>query len=192
MLALAVVITLTGMLAHAAPAGRTVEFGKPVRLTGTVPRAVAGERVDILALPYGSDEYVHAAAVSTGKGGTWQWTARPRIRTTYRAVWNSVPTSSVVVRVSPDLDLLVGRGGQFTARARCEGSLAGHRVTLQLRRPGGRWHALRRLVLNDASRAVTRLNLRRGRHYLRLSMTAAEAGPGYDRAYSAVVTFTRK
>lgn len=191
LLALAAVVVAAGVLAAGTMAAGTLAFGKSIVLTGTVPSAVAGERVDIMALPHGAEEYAHAATVSTGEGGRWRWTARPRIRTTYRAIWNKVPTARVVVRVSPELHLTHVKAG-LLARARSAHSLAGRTVTVQLRRPGGSWRSFRRVELDQSARAIVRASLPVGRSFLRLHMTAAEAGPGYDAGYSPILNFTRK
>jgi hypothetical protein len=188
---LALTVIALGAAALGVGTASALEYGKPIVLTGTVPNGAAGERVDIMALAYGSKEYAHVAVVSTQEGGRWRWTARPRIRTTYRAVWNLVPTSRVVVRVSPELDLTQAKKG-LLARARSETSLTGRRVTVQLRRPGGNWRVFRRVVLGPGARSIVKATLPIGRSFLRLHMTAAEAGPGYDAGYSPVLNFTRK
>ena len=57
LLALVGAAATAAVLAVGAMAAGALEFGKTVVLTGTVPSAVAGERVDIMALPYGSEEF---------------------------------------------------------------------------------------------------------------------------------------
>ena len=65
-------------------------------------------------------------------------------------------------------------------------------MTLQLRRPGGSWRVFRRIVLDQSARSIVKAPLPVGRSFLRLHMTAAEAGPGYDAGYSPVLMFTRE
>jgi hypothetical protein len=156
-----------------------------------VPSHAAGETVNIFARAFGHEKFGHVGAVKTKPGGRWSFSARPRIRTTYLAAWRRTTTSTLDVRVSPFLDLdLVN--GVLSVRARAARSLAGRHVTVQLRRPGGAWHRVRKLVLDDAAQARTRLTPPHGRSELRLYMSAAQAGPGYDAGYSAILEFTNR
>ena len=180
------VAAVSAPLAGAAP--RTVVFGQAFTLSGEVPTHAAAEPVVILARAFGEEKFVRIAAVHTKAGGGWSYAARPRIRTSYLAAWRRTTSSPVVVRVSPFLDLDL-KHGVLSARARTIRSLAGRYVIVQLRRPGGAWRNVRRLVLDSASRASTRLTPPDGRIDLRLYMPTQQAGAGYDGGYSAILEF---
>jgi hypothetical protein len=180
------VATVAAPLAGAAP--RAVVFGHAFTLSGEVPTHAAGQAVLILARAFGEEKFQRIAAVQTKAGGRWSYAARPKIRTSYLAASRRTTSSPVVVRVSPFLDLDV-KQGVLSARARTIRSLAGHYVVVQLRRPGGAWRNVRTLVLDNASRASTRLTPPHGRSDLRLYMPTQQAGAGYDGGYSAILEF---
>ena len=185
---LMVAIALAVAVPLAAGAERAVTYGSALTLSGNVPTEAAGEPVLIFARAHGQAKFGRVATVETRAGGRWSYKARPVIRTSYLAVWGETTSSPVEVAVSPFLDLTLQKG-VLSVRARTRRPLSGRYVLLQLRRPGGTWRGVRRLVLNTASRAQAPFAAPRGRSELRLFMPAAQAGRGYDAGHSAVLDY---
>jgi hypothetical protein len=173
-------------LADGAP--QAVAFGKSVTLSGDVPTEAAGDPVHILARAFGEQKFARVATVVTKAGGHWAYDARPRIRTTYLAAWGGTTTSTVEIRVTPFLDLELAKN-VLSVRARTARSLTGHYVIVQLRRPGGVWRGIRKVVLDAASNARVPLTPPHGRSDLRLFMPATQVGAGYDAGYSVILVF---
>jgi hypothetical protein len=156
-------------------------------LSGDVEGERAGLVVVILARPHGRARFHEIGRARTRSGGRWSFTARPAIRTVYRARVGRLQSGPIVVEVAPRI-VLRGRQGRFTARVRAARSVAGKYVVLQ-RRAGGRpWQAVRRLILNDAHSTSFTFPHPRGRTEIRLVMPRSQVGPGYVTGTSAVFT----
>jgi hypothetical protein len=186
--ALAVVLALAAGTPLAGAAGEPVMFGDTIPLNGEVASGQAGENVDILAREYGQKGFGHIASVTTRAGGRWTFIAKPRILTTYVATTAGSLTPGVDIHVSPWLDLDLHRG-ILSVSARTLNTLRGHYVVVQVRRPGGTWHGVRKVVLRKNARATTPFHAPRGRSEIRLFMPAGQAGKGYDGGYSGILDF---
>ena len=176
------------LAATAAAAPPSVPLGTAFTLSGDVPSRAAGESVRVLSRSFGQEKFGRIATVTTTAGGHWSYRARPRIRTTYLAAWRGTTTSTLDVRVSPFLDLELANG-VLSIRGRTVRSLAGRFVIAQLRRPGGVWRNVRKLVLDSASRASTRFSAPLGRSDIRLYMPQSQVGAGYVAGYSPILVF---
>jgi hypothetical protein len=185
-LALALVLAVAAPLASAVD--RPVVFGGSLPLNGEIPSAQAGQNVDILAREYGKKTYGRIATVQTNAGGRWAYTVRPRIFTTYVATTTGSLTSGVDIHVQPRLDLDLRRG-ILSVSARTLNTLRGHHLFVQVRRRGGAWHGVRKIVLGPGARARTAFAAPQGLSEIRLFMPAAQAGPGYDAGVSAILVF---
>lgn len=186
MLALALVLAVAAPLASADD--RPVVFGTSLPLNGEIPSGQAGQNVDILAREYGKKTFGRIASVRTRAGGSWSYTVRPRIFTTYVATTTGSLTSSVDIRVSPRLDLDLRRG-ILTVSARTLNPLRGHYVFVQVRRRGGAWHGVRKIVLGPGSKSRTSFQPPVGLSEIRLFMPTAQAGAGYDGGFSGILAF---
>ena len=187
-----VALALGLLLAVAAPpagaADAPVRFGDPIPLLGEIPSGEAGHNVDILAREYGKKGFGRIASVTTKAGGRWSYVARPRIFTTYVATTTGSLTSSVDIHVSPQLDLDLHRG-ILTVSARTLNPLRGHHLFVQVRRPGGTWHGVRKIVLDRGGRTSTPFEAPLGRSEIRLFMPKSQAGKGYDGGFSDILVF---
>jgi hypothetical protein len=173
--------------AAAAPLqGDAVLYGDTFVLSGTVEREGAGRVVIVLARPHGRAGYSQVGRVRTTAGGRWRFTARPLIRTLYRARIGRLQSTPVAVDVEPRMTLRLARG-RFTGTVRAARSFSGKFVVLQ-RRTRGPWRDVRRLVL-DAKSATTFTFARSStRTEIRLLMPSSQVGPGYVAARSPVIT----
>src|SRR5919204_2913096 len=74
-----------------------VVFGGTVTLSGAVSDQQAGQKVVVLAQPYGQATFLPVATVDTGSGGSWTYTATPKIQTAYEAKSLAATSSSVAI-----------------------------------------------------------------------------------------------
>lgn len=189
--AVTVVLVSVGMLglvtAAAAQSDTPLLYGDSFLLSGNVEEGGAGEVVIILARPHGRAGYNEVARVRTTSGGRWRYSARPAIRTLYRAQVGRLLSTPVAVDVEPRIIFRANRG-RFTARVRSGRSLAGKYVVLQQRTSGG-WRDLRRLVLDEAASVRFTFPPPATRTQIRLRMPRSQVGPGYVASTGPVFTF---
>jgi hypothetical protein len=176
--------------AAAQEADEAVLYGDTFVLSGSVENEGAGILVILLARPHGRAEYREAARVRTTTGGRWRYTARPGIRTLYRARVGRVESPPVAVDVEPRIRLLLSRG-RFTASVRAARSFSGKFVVLQAR-TSGPWRDVRRLVLDDRSQTTFTFAQPSTRTQIRVRMPSSQVGPGYVAARSPVFTLLRR
>jgi plastocyanin len=164
---------------------KTVQIFRAVRLQGSVSTlGSTGEQVSIEAKPAGSTTFEEVARTTT-KNGVWKVQVKPRRITTYRAVWQNVPSSEHVVNVKPFVRLKqVGRHLLYV-HARADVSLVGHVALLQrFNKRSHRWHTFRRVKLTRRTAKIgsydsigtTRTNFPHG-VILRAFLNKAQAGP---------------
>jgi hypothetical protein len=174
-------------VAAAQSSGGAVLYGDTFLLSGSVDREGAGRVVIVLARPHGRASYSEVGRVRTTAGGRWRYTARPSIRTLYRARIGRLQSTPVPVDVEPRIALRAARG-RFTATVRAARSFAGKFVVLQRRTRGTGWQYDRRLVLGEGSVARFTFGHSSTRTQIRLLMPGSQVGPGYVAARSPVIT----
>src|SRR5262249_27309242 len=76
-----------------------------VMLSGCVASGKPNESVIVYAQRYASGSFASIATVLTDSGGTWRLAVRPRILTTYKAVWNGSTSANVSINVRPSVTL---------------------------------------------------------------------------------------
>ena len=185
-LALALVFAVAAPLAGAT--GDPVVFGDSIPLNGEMPGVPAGQSVDILAREYGHKGFGRIATVRTRAGGRWTYVVRPRILTTYVATTTGSLTSSIDIHVAPWLDLDLRRG-ILSVEARTLNRLRGHHAFVQVRRPGGTWRSVRKVVLGPGARASLPFEAPQGLSEIRIFMPKSQAGAGYDAGLSGILVF---
>jgi hypothetical protein len=185
-LALALLLVVAAPVAGAADG--PVMFGDTIPLLGEIPSAQAGQSVDILSREYGHKGFGRIATVTTKAGGRWSYVARPRILTTYVATTTGSLTSQIDIHVSPHLALDL-RKGVLSASATTLGTLRGRFVIVQVRRPGGPWRGVRKLVLGRGAHASTPFRAPLGKSEIRLFMPGSQVGKGYDAGFSGILVF---
>jgi hypothetical protein len=167
-----------------------VVFGSTFTISGVVPSAKRGEAVQILARAYGQRTFGRVGAVTTAAGGSWTFKSRPRIGTTYLAVWRGNMTATLAAAVAPRLDLALYRG-LLSVTARTANPLRGHSLVVQLRERGTQWHNVRVVVLGPASSATVPFTAPHGRSEIRLFMSKSQAGAGYIAGVSGVLVYPK-
>jgi plastocyanin len=164
---------------------QTVQIFRTVRLQGSVSaKGSTGEEVPIEAMPAGSTDF-HQIARTTTQNGVWHVTVKPRRITTYRAVWQNVPSGEHVVNVKPFVRLKqVGRHLLYV-HVRADMSLVHHSVLLQrFNKRTHRWHSFRAVKLTRRtanlgsydSFGITRVAFPHG-VIVRALITKSQAGP---------------
>jgi hypothetical protein len=164
-----------------------VVFGGAVRLAGNSGHRLAGERVTVYAREY-RQRFRVVGTTSTGPDGTWSYTFRPAIRTSFEAQAGPDAARSPLVFVRPRV-VFEQRGRGFFAEVKGGRSFAGKSVLLQ-RRVRGRWVTIHRAVLGRPAR-VFHVRLPRGISRLRIFVPQAVAGRGYLDGFSPTVVVRR-
>jgi hypothetical protein len=171
---------------------RDLVYGGRITLSGMVPTHAAGEAVTVFSQPYGSASFQSIAVVLSGAGGSWAYLAKPRIGTSYRAVWQGGMSPAVAVGVHPAVAFTRLRSGHFTTRVTGGHGFAHRLVQLQRRSATGKWVTLKRVRLGTRSRAEFKAVLPRGRSVLRMAISVNQAGAGYLGGFSRTIAVTRR
>lgn len=171
----------------------TVVYGGFVNLSGAVASGQAGDHVTVMSERYNQNSFEGIAAVVTGNGGTWRYSAQPTVRTTYEASANGGASSPIVVSVSPAVYLTVNRAGRLSTRVVGAVSFASHVLQLQ-RLSHGLWVTWKHVLLNDNARATFFTSLPRGRTAIRMAIGPFvpginQAAPGYLAGYSRAISY---
>ena len=161
-------------------------------LTGKVASGRANESVAVFAQRFANGSFTALATVLTDAGGTWSLVVRPMIGTTYKGVWNSVPSSTVTVAVRPAVTLRALPGKRFATHIIASRNFVGRIVQLQRRLADGRWRTIARAHLNGTSTAVFHPALEKGRWRLRAAISINQAGGGYLAGFSPGISIRRR
>jgi hypothetical protein len=162
-----------------------VIFGGKVTISGSVPNHAANEAITLYADATPDPSFVAVATVLTGVGGSWAYEIKPRIATSYKAVWKGEVSPTAAVQVRPRLFLERRRNGAlFTRMYEGGASLAGRLVRLQ-RLEHGYWRNVAARRLNRDGFATFRTGVTPQFATLRAYLTAYQAGPGYLASWSA-------
>jgi hypothetical protein len=176
----------------AAPA--RVVFGHSVRLAGIVGTKQANQRVTVFAKRFDAGSFTAVTTVLTSVGGSWILTVRPKIGTTYKALFNNTgsPPVSIAVRPAVTVHAVPKAAGHFSAHVSGTHSFAGRIVQLQRRLANGGWRTIARRALNRHSTTVFAPRLARGRWTLRVAMSINQAGAGYISGFSGSIGYRRR
>jgi hypothetical protein len=183
--------TTAGPAVTLATSTGTVIARRSVTLSGKVLSGRADETVALFAQRFASGSFTALVTVLTDAGGTWSLTVKPMIRTTYKAVWNGLTSSTVTVDVRPAVTLRALTRQRFATRVIAGRSFAGRVVQLQRHLLDGRWLTIARARLDGRSAAVFHPTLRRGRSTLRVAISVNQAGGGYLAGFSSWLAVRR-
>lgn len=166
-----------------------IGYGEQVTLSGQINSKKAGENVQLTYQPYGQASPIVLATVVTGTDGTYAFNTRPKILTTYRAMWKTAASLPVATAVAPTISF--GRLNGFVARVYAGTSMARKQVQLQRLSAFGQWVTIKRVSLDLNSRARFNATLPLGVNHLRIAMSVNQAGAGYLGAFSREITWRR-
>ncbi len=171
-----------------------VVYGQSVTLSGKVSMPQSGQKVDILAQPFGLSTMSALSTVDTANGGQWTFVTKPTIQTTYQAQWKGQTSATVDVKVRPAITLTLvsmkGRVGTFTTTATAARAFAGKFVNIQRITSFGTT-TLKKVTLDASSTATFKIRLSHGRSRLRVVMPTSQAAPGYITGFSNVLMVKR-
>ena len=112
-----------------------VVYGQNITLSGKISTPQSGQKVDVLAKPFGLSTMSALSTVETTNTGQWSFATKPTIQTTYQARWTSETSSAIDVKVRPAITLATvrfrGRLGTFTTSAIAAREFAGNFVFVQ-------------------------------------------------------------
>jgi hypothetical protein len=170
----------------------SVVYGGSVTLSGKVSDSKTGEKVDVLAQPFGTSSSSVLTTVDTTSGGHWSDVVQPTIETGYQARWKSATSSIVTVKVRPlvTLTLVSLSTGSFSTKVTAARAFTGKFVLVQ-RLTSTAVTTLKKVMLDSSSSATFRVRLHHGRSRLRVVMPTSQAAPGYITGMSKALTVRR-
>lgn len=192
-------LAAVGVSAAAQPRSVTIALSRPavvyggtVNLSGAVSNHQAGEKVTILAEPFGESSFASLATVDTVTGGKWTYVAKPTIQTSYEAKWKAATSQAVTVKVRPmiSLELVSLASRTFSTTVTAARSFSGKFVLVQRLTSTGTL-TLKKVTLNASSSATFHLRLHPGRNRFRVVMPSSQTAPGYITGVSKVLTVLR-
>jgi hypothetical protein len=180
-----------------AASAASVDYGKPVTLSGALSTQKANQAIAIEATACGTTKVVKAATVKTAANGAYTSPATPVLATSYQATFKNVKSPAVAIAVRPLVQLTRVARGSYAAKVTAGQTLKGKAVLFQryskLRK---RWVQVKKVVLTTEApgpakptlidsasfRAKVALKTR-----VRLLISTAQAAPCYLTATSNVV-----
>jgi plastocyanin len=163
-----------------------ITYGGSTLVSGKVSSGDSGDAVIITSRPNGAPTVQQVGVVTTGAGGSFSTTVKPRIETTYTATWKGATSQSVTVQVRPQLTLGHLSTTRLFAKVSSSISYSGHFVYLQRRTSVG-WITVKRLLLGPQSGRVFKAPHVRGVRIYRVYLSPDQAGDGYVESSSNAV-----
>ena len=117
--------------------------------------------------------------------GTFAYTTKPQLLTTYQASWKGANSIGATVAVAPVITF--GRNNGWVTRVYAGRSMAAKTVQVQVVSKFGQWVTVKRVRLDGRNAARFPLALSKGMHRLRIAMSVNQAGIGYLAAFSSEV-----
>jgi plastocyanin len=168
----------------------TVFFGAGIRLSGVISSGAANATVEIWSRPYNQASFAKETDVKTVTAGGYDWSDVPTVLTYYQARWGSRASAVITVGVRPRISF-IRRPGWFITSAKATTSMAGRWVYVQRKSAFNQWVNIKKVRLGGTGARRFKLNLRRGRHALRIFMTTNQAGAGYLWSHSRTLVYRK-
>jgi plastocyanin len=168
-----------------------VFFGGGIRLTGFVSTGAVNQVVEIWGRPFDQASFGKVAELRTVGAGGYDWSTVPQVLSFYQARWGNRASAIVQVGVRPRITL-IRRAPWFVTSARANRSLAGRWVYVQRRSALNQWVNVKKVRIGSSGARRFKLNLRRGRHILRMFMTTNQAGSGLLWSHSRTIVVRKK
>jgi plastocyanin len=169
----------------------TVFFGGSVRLTGFVSSGAANQVVEIWGRPFDQASFGKVAELRTVGAGGYDWATVPQVLSYYQARWGNRASAIVTVGVRPRITL-IRRAPWFVTSARANRSLAGRWVYVQRRSALNQWVNIKKVRIGSSGARRFKIDLRRGRHILRMFMTTNQAGSGLLWSHSRTIVVRKR
>jgi plastocyanin len=168
-----------------------VFFGASIRLTGFISSGATNQVVEIWGRPFDQASFGKVAELRTVGAGGYDWATVPQVLSFYQARWGNRVSAIVTVGVRPRITL-IRRAPWFVTSARANRSLAGRWVYVQRRSALNQWVNIKKVRLGSSGARRFKLNLRRGRHILRMFMTTNQAGSGLLWSHSRTIVVRKR
>jgi plastocyanin len=168
-----------------------VFFGAGIRLTGFISSGATNQVVEIWGRPFSQASFSKVAELRTVTGGAYDWSTVPQTLSFYQARWGNRASAIVSVGVRPRITL-IRRAPWFVTSARANVSLAGRWVYVQRRSALNQWVNVKKVRIGSSGARRFKLDLRRGRHILRMFMTTNQAGSGLLWSHSRTIVITKR
>ncbi len=169
----------------------TVFYGAGIRLTGFVSTGAPNQRVEIWGRPYSQASFQKVADILTVTAGGYDWATVPQTLSYFQARWGNRASAIVSVGVRPRMTL-IRRAPWFVTSAKVGTPLAGRWVYAQRRSSFGQWVNIKKVRLGSSGARRFQLDLRPGRHILRMFMTTNQAGSGLLWSHSRTIVVTKR
>jgi plastocyanin len=169
----------------------TVFYGGSIRLTGFISSGAPNQLVEIWGRPFDQASFVKVAELRTVAAGGYDWATVPPTLSFYQARWGNRVSAIVSVGVRPRITL-IRRAPWFVTSARANRSLAGRWLYVQRRSALNQWVNIKKVRLGSSGARRFKLNLRRGRHVLRMFMTTNQAGAGLLWSHSRTIVVRKR
>jgi hypothetical protein len=166
-----------------------VVYGKVVHISGALRGRPEGTQVTVYLRRHGESTFSPVSVVVTDERGVWSFAFEPTMGSSIEARSGELTSSTLIVRVRPQLTLK-RRGKGLFARAVAARSFRGRHVWFQRRSSRGVWRSVARVVLDDPPRRF-QARLPRGVSRVRVSLPRSQAGPGYEPAVSRSLLLRR-
>ena len=143
-------ITVTAALVSSLTvAPKTVVYGNKAKLAGKLASGLAGQSIQIHALPCGDTKSTLLATVTTTAGGAFSYQAQPSKKTAY-TLSNKGLTADASVGVAPSLTLKKTARHHYSLSVSAAQSFAGRVATFQRYRPAiKRWVKVKLVTLGS-------------------------------------------
>jgi plastocyanin len=170
-----------------------VNYGTLVTLSGAISTGEANQSVEIDQQPYGQASPTQVVIVKTGAGGTFAYSLKPTLYTTYTARWGKLGSGNVLVQVAPVLHLMPGLSGYMKATVAAPVSLNHKHVYLQRLSSLGQWVNIVALQLGSLNGRIFKpvAYVPMGISHLRVFLSVNQAGLGLLGAHSGTQTVKR-
>jgi plastocyanin len=169
----------------------TVFFGAGIRLTGFISSGATNQVVEIWGRPFDQASFSKVAELRTVAGGGYDWSTLPQTLSFYQARWGNRASAIVTVGVRPRITL-IRRAPWFVTSARANVSLAGRWVYVQRRSALNQWVNVKKVRIGSSGARRFKLDLRPGRHILRMFMTTNQAGAGLLWSHSRTIVVHKR
>jgi plastocyanin len=169
----------------------TVFFGAGIQLTGLISSGAANQNVEIWSRPFDQMSFAKEIDLKTVTAGGYGWSDVPNVLTFYQARWGSRASAIIAVGVRPRITL-IRRAPWFVTSAKARTSMAGRSLLVQRRSSFNQWVVIKKVRLGSSGARRFKLNLRRGRHILRMFMTTNQAGAGFLWSHSRTIVVRKR
>jgi plastocyanin len=192
---------IKGTITVQAPKGVTLtatpgvtKYLQSTTLSGRISSGRSGQHVVILERGCGQTGFSTVETVTTSTNGTFSLSDIPKLKTEFKAKWNTVTSTLTQVLVRPRLRLAHLTGHKFRVKVKAARSFVGTRVIFQKKTATGSWVKVKRVTLKTqtiagftiTSKSNFKSKIRHGKK-VRILLKSKQAAPCYLGNHSNTV-----